>query len=196
MLKLCSLWLCASLLFVQCAPRLISQSYNPPTEYEAFKQRACLERPQQVYVFHAGEPLDFEYERLGKIHYDGVSAYQGIKAEHFVRYKAHQQCANGIIITNHDMRDLPIEYDTLGAATDFQTQAFITAIAINIETDSAFIAKNAHDSNMALFRGIENQTERVPNPNPDPMRGFFNTIGAIGLLALLIMPALSEDGAD
>ncbi len=196
MLKFCSLWLCVSLLFTQCAPRFLNQTYQPPTEYEAFKQRACLERPQQVYVFHAGEPLDFRYERLGKIHYDGVSAYNGIKAEHFVRYKAHQQCANGVIITNHDIREVPLEYDTLGNGIDFQTHAFITAIAINIDTDSNFIAKNGYDSHAALFRTIENQTERIRNPEPDPGRDFLNFMVGVGLLTLLIIPAMEAEEVD
>lgn len=166
-LKILSLTIATALLFTQCAPRTaryISVKHHPPVQYHSFNSQTCNTIPDKVYVFHKGEPLQFNYKRLGQITYDGAPSHERVSATQYLQYEAAKHCANGIIITNNQVLNIPTTFDTADGSIANIKKVNLTAVAIYIETDSLFLQQNGQDSDQPTFKTIESQTDIVHNP--------------------------------
>ena len=186
-LKTTSAVIAVCLLFSQCTPRTsqyISVKHKPPVRYDSFYTLECISKPSQVYIFHEGEPLDFNYKRLGQITYDGPKTHQNVTPTQFAQHEASKHCANAILITSNQIRNIPYAHSNAGSISS-REKIMLTAIALRIETDSLFLAQNGRDSNLKTFQKIESQTDYIQNQDAKP--SFFATLLGVTLVLAILM---------
>ena len=188
-LKNSALLLALLIFFTQCgSTRYVSYPYKAPISYNSFNNLECLYRPKQVYVFYDGEPINFKYKRLGSMEYLGEPERKGTTAIQYLQHKAWLNCADGIIITNNAIRDVPTEFDEEDGIISSYKQAHVNAIAVKMEKDSSFYAQNGQKDESLVYTYIDQEiAEKAETTNST------SVFGALIGLALITAALISVD---
>lgn len=174
--------LIALVLFQSCGYTYGTYQQN---EYTKLKTQPCFQKWEGVYLFFEGENLPFEYTKLGVV--ETVSSQYGSTAENLdeLKYRAWQNCANGIIAVKSDFKTRTSGNTYVDDSEEDYSAKVHSGIAVNINIDSAFIAKYGYLRDTSFVSRIDYKKQQQAKRNESS--AFLNVLGCITIIALAIM---------
>lgn len=156
-------------------------------EYTRIDSIHCIDPPASIYLFYEGEPLDFEYVKLGEVESSGAKHSSNASVLDHLKYKAWINCANGLINVSAGYRDR--EQGTLfhSDLEEIYSSRYYHAIAVQIETDSAFVSKYGLGMDTGFVKTVETYKEEVSKEKSNQFA--ISTVGIIVLVALVLVLA-------
>ena len=103
----------------------------------------CENRAPKIHVFFEGEMLDFKYRKIGIVEAEGDEYAGPNEVLNHLKYEAWKSCGNGLINVNSSFKDREQGYlfDFDSDLTETYSSRYYSAIAVKIDTDSAFLEK-------------------------------------------------------
>jgi len=112
------------------------------SQYTEIEPYECKVKDSTIYIFFEGEPVDFNYTKVGYVNAQGSKYATHAEVLNHLKYEAWKHCANGLIQTSSGFtyREREVEFFEEGD-TDVYSSKYYSALAVRIDTDSAFLAK-------------------------------------------------------
>lgn len=130
------------------------------SEYTQLNEVECQEPQPQMYLFFEGEPLDFDYTRLGHVEAIGDRYADNDEVLDHLKYEARENCANGIINIRKGIRDRT-EGVGLSAENDRPYDAHtFHGVAVQIDTDTTFLKKYGDQTDTTYIEEVETTLEK------------------------------------
>jgi len=130
------------------------------TEYTRLRNDPCKVPSGQMYLFFEGENIDFEYTRLGHVEAIGDRYADNQEILDHLKYKARENCANGVINIQKGLRDrtegvgLSDEHDKPYDAHTFQ------GVAVQIDADSLFLEKYGRQTDTTYIQQVKTTLDK------------------------------------
>ena len=122
----------------------VSLSSVTQTQYTSVQPSDCESRPNRVELFFEGEPINFSYSKLGIIEVRGSVFTDNNHYLDRLKYKAWNQCANGVIaITSQEIDRGESEDERVfkGIAVVIERDTFLASSEELHETDTSFVQR-------------------------------------------------------
>jgi hypothetical protein len=173
---------------ITCNSCLVSYGDYLSTEYTPINPAQCEPTPGNVYLFFEDEDLDFEYTRLGHVEAIGERFSDNQEILENLKYTAWENCANGVIqikkgsrYRREGMGLTNTEEDIVYDANTFH------GIAVQIETDSAFLAKYGSLTQATFVANIRQRQEKEKKQAQSQV--IMSALLGAGTVALAILAA-------
>ncbi|GAB4249135.1 MAG: hypothetical protein Tsb0034_28500 [Ekhidna sp.] len=164
----------------------ISYGENTQSDFAPLKTVDCDIKSDVFYVFMEGEEVPFEYERLGMVEAQGGQFASLSEVMDELKYKAWQNCANGIINVSQasTVRESGVAF--VDDTEDLYASKVMTGVAIRIEETEEFIASyENHRSDDAFISSVEKRKAKETKRTGTEVT--MNIIVAVvGLIALMV----------
>lgn len=126
--------------------------YKPKISYLLFEEHTQEQNDTSKYLFWNNEPLSFSYKKIGRIEVAGD--FKDDVLLDFLKWKAHEVHANGIITIEKTKSQILSKHATANYPAEYQTITVLSGIAVDIQTDSAFIAKYGMAKNDGYYQRV------------------------------------------
>lgn len=117
---------------------------NILTQSSTLSDVICEEEPTQIYLFFAGENIDFKYQKIALIEAVGNEYSSNEKILDHLKYEAWRNCANAIINIENNFKERTTGLSLNDSSEDVYSVPVFTGIAVKIEKDSAFISSHGN----------------------------------------------------
>lgn len=149
-------------------------------------QKPCKEKASHVYLFYEGEAIDFNYKKLGEVEVKGGDFASNREVMDYLKLKAWSNCANGLIhIQSGYIKRTKRNIDHPELDRDYNAK-YYKALAVNIEMDSAFIAKYGMKQDTAFVNRILKSQEEETRKESNQLVGSF-LIGTAVVLGYVLI---------
>lgn len=120
----------------------------------------CRGKPSRVYLFFEGEPINFNYKRVGLVEVRTENQVNRETMLNRMKYEAWQNCADGIINIKEEHRFEPYTY--YGGRgyynRTYYTEVWVyTGIAVRINRDPVFIGHYGQEADTTFVQIVKNQ---------------------------------------
>lgn len=123
-------------------------------EYSSISTLPCENRSDQIYLFFAGEDIDFRYQKLGFIEVTGEASASLDEVMYRLKYEAWKNCANGIIQLSNINKH---SYSTTGESVSSTRLKVYQGIAVHIDTDAEFYFENGYQPDSTLAKTYQKE---------------------------------------
>ena len=176
------------LISVTCSSCLVTHGDYLRTEYSPLNVTDCNPTPGNVYLFFDDEEIDFEYTKLGHVEAIGDRFSDNNEVLESLKYKAWQNCANGVIQIRKGTR---YRREGMGLTTDetdieYNANTF-HGLAVQIDVDSTFLAKYGNITQATFITRIEKRQEQSRQRTENQLA--MSALLGVGALVIAILAA-------
>jgi len=160
----------------------VSYGNNTETSFNKLNNVNCIKRSDKIHVFFEGEPIDFEYQKIGIVESVGGEYSTDEEILNQLKYSALNNCADGIISVSTGYKNRVIGTTFVEGSEQNYNSKYYHGIAIKINMDSTFIEKYG---NGEFKENFVPQVEQKLNSEQD-WTVFQVTASTIGLIVIII----------
>lgn len=154
------------------------------TQYTQIRQNNNSEKAKYIYLFYEGEKLNFDYIKIGEIETDGEKYANNSEILDHIKYEAWKHNANGLINIKSGYRSRT-QGRILSDDEEVYQSKYYKAIAVNIKTDSTFLAKYGSPVDTTFVSKFEKYKKQKSKESQDEFT--FSIIGGFIAFALFLI---------
>lgn len=174
-----------SLLSIGLFSKCVSYGNTTVSQYTPIKNTPCNQPPSNFYLFFEGESLDFKYEKVGLVETDGEEYAKTEDMINNLSYKAWNNCANGLINIKHEIREREKGRTFDSTSTEIYNSQHYSAVAINIDTDSTFLAKHGSGIDTTFVQNVKAYNNQVSKDDTQELTASFLG-GLLGVVLIIV----------
>ena len=180
-----------SLLSIGFFSKCVSYGNTTVSQYSPIKSTPCNQPPTNFYLFFEGETLDFKYEKIGLVETDGAEYAKTEDMINNLSYEAWNNCANGLINIKHEIREREKGRTFDSTSTEIYNSQHYSAVAINIDTDSLFLAKHGTGIDTSFVQNVKAYNNQVSKNTSDDVTT--SLIAGVLVIVIIIVAAFSSN---
>lgn len=145
----------------------------------------CDDKAERMYLFFEGEPIDYEYERIGLVEAKGNRYSSDELLMGYLKNEAWNACANAIINIKKDyqVREEGSILDD-DDERDYYDATIISGLAVRIDTNFAFLEKYGGGLDTSFRQEVSNDMKQQANES-DTQIVLSIVLGLVGLIVFV-----------